>query len=102
MVKLLRITESPKPDKKYRAVFQTDKGREKNVDFGAKGMGDFIQYSKESKEEAEKRKSAYLARHKVNEDWSDPTKPGALSKFLLWNKPTLVESLRGYRAHFNV
>ena len=102
MVKLLRITDSPKPDKKLRAVFQTDKGREKNVDFGAKGMGDFIQYSKESKEEAEKRKSAYLARHKVNEDWSDPTKPGALSRYVLWNLPTLHASVADYRRRFGV
>lgn len=102
MVKLLRLIESPNPKKKYRAVFQTDKGREKNVDFGASGMGDFIQYSKENKEKALQKKNAYIARHRVNENWDEPTSAGALSRYILWNEPSLHASLADYRQRFNV
>ena len=36
------------------------------------------------------------------ENWRDPTSPGALARYLLWNKPTLAASLADYRRRFRV
>jgi hypothetical protein len=38
----------------------------------------------------------------MNEDWTDPTRAGTLSRFILWNKPTLRSSIRSYRRRFRV
>jgi hypothetical protein len=97
MVKLISIKPSTKADKKYMATFETDKGRTKTTHFGAKGMGDFIKSGGD-----EKKKAAYIARHKVNENFNDPTTAGALSRWILWNKPTLSASIADYRRRFNI
>jgi len=96
MVELISITPSPKADKKYVAKFKTDKGRTKSVHFGATGYDDFI------KSKSEVKKSAYIARHKVNENFQDPTTAGALSRWVLWNKPTLNASIQDYKQRFNL
>ena len=96
MVKLLSIKPSTKADKKYMATFETDKGRTKTTHFGASGYDDFI------KTKDEKKKAAYIARHKVNENFNDPTTAGALSRFILWNKTTLSASIADYRRRFNI
>jgi len=96
MVELISITPSPKADKKYVAKFKTDKGRTKSVHFGAAGYDDFI------KTKSEIKKAAYIARHKVNENFNDPTTAGALSRWILWNKPTLSASIADYRRRFNI
>ncbi len=44
-----------------------------------------------------KKKDAYIARHKVNENWNDPTTAGALSFHILWNKKTLSESIADFK-----
>jgi len=95
-MKLLSIKPSPKPDKKYVAVFETNSGTTKTTHFGAKGMSDF------TKNHDVERKERYLARHKKNEHWSDPTSAGSLSKNILWNKPTLKESIADFKKHFNL
>ena len=52
-----------------------------------------------------KRKENYLARHGApasREDWSDLTKAGTWSRYLLWNKPTLVGSVRDMEKKFGI
>ena len=95
MLKLLAISPSTNPEKKYMAVFERN-GRPLTTHFGAKGYTDFIQ-SKDPE-----RKAAYLKRHRANEDWTDPTSAGALSRWILWNKPTLRESIADYKRRFNL
>jgi len=56
----MKIIPSPLTTKKWRAVFKDGT----HTDFGAKGMMDYTLYYKEDKELAEKRKKAYIARHK--------------------------------------
>jgi hypothetical protein len=96
-MKLLSISPSTKPDKKYMAKFQMDTGRTKTTHFGAKGMYDFTQLPHD-----EIKKAAYIARHRVNEDFSNPTSAGALSRWILWNKPSLSSSIADYRRKFNL
>jgi hypothetical protein len=77
---------------KYVAVF--DDGS--HTYFGAIRYGDFTTHQNEQ------RKKAYLARHRKNEDWTDPKSAGALSRWILWNKPTIEESILDYLQRFNM
>lgn len=84
-------------DKKYQVKLKNKKtGREKTIKFGAKSYTDYtISKDKEQKER-------YLARHKKNENWNNPATAGALSRWILWNKPTIKESLADYKKKFNL
>ena len=99
-VKLISIVPSYSTTHKYIATIQ-HYDNEITVRFGAKGYGDFIQYYKQDPELAEKKKNAYIARHSVREDWTDPFKAGTLSRYILWNKPTLRASMADFRKRFN-
>jgi hypothetical protein len=102
-MKLVSIKPSDKTDKKYTAIFcmccgesKCDDKKKKKVHFGSKGSSTFIDHKDE------KKKEAYLARHKVNENWNDPLTPGALSRWILWNKTTLSGSIKNYKKKFNL
>jgi hypothetical protein len=97
-IKLVSLTRSSNPDKKYMAVFDVD-GRSKTTHFGAAGMKDYTTHPKGIREA---RKRAYDSRHKPTEDWNDPTSAGALSKWILWNKPSFSASLADYKRRFNL
>jgi len=88
-MKLVSIKPSTNSDKKLMATFSN--GR--TIHFGAKGLKDFTIYSKGDKDVAKQKKDAYIARHKVNENWNDPTTAGALSRWILWNLPTKEASM---------
>lgn len=98
-IKLISIVPSYSTKYKYIATLR-HYDNEISIRFGAKGYGDYIQYYKEDPELAEKKKSAYIARHSVREDWEDPFKAGTLSRYILWNKPTLRESIADFRKRF--
>lgn len=84
---LVKITKSPKSGKKYRAHFSTGKV----TDFGATGYSDYtIHKDKE-------RMQRYLNRHRKRENWGNMTSPGALSRWVLWNKPSLSASIADYK-----
>jgi hypothetical protein len=86
---------SPNKQKKYRAIFYEDGEEIKSVDFGAKNMSDYtIHKDKE-------RKERYIKRHQKNEDWENPYTAGALSRWVLWEKPTLKSSWDFYKKKFN-
>lgn len=100
---LLSVKKSIKPEKKYTAVFckcekkNACKGsNHKVVHFGLKGSETFLDHKDE------KKKDAYIARHRKNENWNDPTTPGALSKYLLWNLPTLAQSIAYFKKKFKL
>ena len=77
---------------KYVAIF--DDGS--HTSFGALGYEDYTQHGDK------KRKQLYLNRHRKNEDWSNPKTAGALSRWILWNKPTLEESIQDYIKRFHM
>ena len=68
----------------------------KKVKFGAIGYEDFTHHHDN------KRKILYLMRHKNNENWNDPFSPGALSRWILWNKPTIEASIKDYIHRFRM
>lgn len=94
-LKLLKITKSPKKDKKLRATFERN-GRIKNIDFGYSPMSDFTKHKNPD------RKDRYIARHKSRENFNKPDTAGALSRWVLWNKPSLKASIADYKRRFNL
>jgi hypothetical protein len=90
------IKKSTDPKKKLMAVFSLENGRTKTIHFGAAGMSDFPTH----KDEARKRR--YLARHRRRENWDDPMTAGALSRWILWDKPTRQASIQAYKKRFNL
>ena len=96
-MRLLKIIPSPKPDKKYMAVFRKDNGREKTTHFGAKGMTDYL-ISKDKE-----RRERYRKRHRKDLKTNDPTRAGYLSYYILWGDSTsLRENIRKYKSRFNL
>lgn len=91
------IKKSTNPKKKYMAIFKDEKGKKvKTTHFGAAG---FSHYPIHKNEERKKR---YIDRHKKNENWNDKFSAGALSRWILWNKPTLRDSIADYKRRFNL
>ena len=86
------ISKSKKPDKKYDARINGSK----TVSFGEKGASDFTKHKNTD------RKERYIDRHKAREDWnkSGAKAAGFYSKHVLWNKPTLKESIDDINKRF--
>lgn len=100
----MRITVRPSTQrtKKLMASFYNDAGDHiKTVHFGGAGYGDFIQYSKTDPKLAKAKRLAYIKRHRVSENWRDPMTAGALSRYLLWEKPSLAAALKKFKVMFN-
>ena len=90
------IKRSTNPKKKYMAVFTDEKGkRVKTTHFGAAGMSDYTKHKDPA------RKQRYMNRHKATEHWQKPMTAGSLSRYILWNKPTLRASISDYKKRFN-
>ena len=76
---------------KFKALIGDQK-----IYFGAFGMSDMTKHKNED------RKNRYILRHKKREDWNDLTKAGTYSRYILWNKPSLEESIEDMAKRFNV
>ena len=92
----VEIKKSTNPKKKYMAIFYDDGKKKKTTHFGSAGMSDFI------KNRDEKRKKLYLERHRKRENWNSYMTAGALSRWILWNKPTLSASIADYKKRFDL
>lgn len=93
------LSPSIRKGKKWRMVFETkDHSVLEKVDFGAEGMEDFTTHKDEQ------RKQRFLSRFQklIKEYENDPSAPITLSKYILWNKPTIAESLGDYKKHFGL
>jgi len=100
----IKLSRSEKPDKKFKVIVELRSGVAKTIHFGAKGMSDYtINRDPE-------RKRLYISRHKARfrrtggEDWSKSgiKTAGFWSRWLLWNKPTLNESIQNIQNKFRV
>jgi hypothetical protein len=99
MVKLISVKTSSDPDKKLDVTLELDSGVRKIIHIGAKGYSDFIESGGD-----EDKKRSYITRHKVNEDWtmSGIQTAGFWSRWLLWNKETLKESIDDVKKRFQI
>lgn len=66
------------------------------IHFGAKGYSDYTIHNNPIK------KINYIARHKPNEDWSNPKTAGFWSRWILWNKKTLAKSVEDVKKRFGL
>jgi hypothetical protein len=87
--------KSTNPEKKYMAIFYENGKKIKTTHFGAAGMSDYTKHKDPA------RKQRYMNRHRATEDWQKPMTAGALSRFILWNKPSLKASISDYKKRFN-
>ena len=87
---------STNPKKKYMAIFYDDKKKVKTTHFGAAGMSDYTKHKDKA------RRQRYINRHQANENWDDYKSAGSLSRYILWNKPTLKASKEDYKHRFNL
>jgi hypothetical protein len=94
-MKKVVIKKSTNSAKKYMAIFYEDGKKIKTIHFGAAGMSDYTKHKNKS------RKKRYMNRHRTRENWNNPMTAGALSRWILWNKPTLKESIQDYKKKFN-
>eukprot|EP00438_Fugacium_kawagutii_P024445 Skav202118 [mRNA] locus=scaffold1980:146211:146504:- [translate_table: standard] len=91
MTKEVVLKKSSNPDKKYDAIVEG-----KKVSFGQKNASDYTQHKDPE------RKQRYIDRHRKNENWNDLKTAGTWSKNLLWNKPTISESIKSMENKFNI
>lgn len=96
-MKLVKIVKSPRKEKKYRAYFSDGT----HTDFGAKGYQNYGGTGAERHLD-ENRKKRYIQRHSKRENWNNPKSPGALSRWVLWNKKTLQASISDYKRRFKL
>lgn len=68
------------------------------IDFGAKGYSDYTIHKDDD------RKKRYIKRHQKRENWnkSGINTAGFWSRWLLWNKPTLEESIKDVEDRFGI
>jgi hypothetical protein len=92
---LVSLGKSTKSEKKMMAVFRnTSTGRTKTTHFGQAGASDYTIHKDRE------RMLRYDNRHRARENWNDPTTAGALSKWILWNKPSKRASVADYKLKF--
>jgi len=87
MIRLQGIEECHDSIHKYIATF-SDGTKTK---FGAKGYEDFTIHKDMT------RRSKYIHRHKKDLLTNDPKRAGYLSMFILWNRPSLQQSIQDYK-----
>ena len=78
------ISKSNRKHKKLKAVIDN----KKTIHFGASGYSDYTKHKDDN------RKDAYIQRHKKNENWADFKTAGFYAKNILWNKPSILESVK--------
>jgi len=88
-----QIFESNMKNKKYKVIIYKNQEKIKTVHFGDSRYNDFIEYNKINSKLANERKRLYLLRHK-NDDYNDFLNASFWSKNVLWNLPTLSQSIR--------
>jgi hypothetical protein len=96
-MRLVKVIKSRNPEKKWDAVFEYPDGDEKVVPFGQKGYSDYTKHKDKT------RRKRYIDRHSgMGENWNKPDTPGALSYWVLWNKPSFNASVQDFRKRFDL
>ena len=90
----VKFAKSDRDGKKMKAVFYDDNKKVKTTHFGLDTGSTYIDHKDEDK------KKAYIARHsKNNENWNDYQSAGSLSRYILWNKTSLKDSINDYKKY---
>lgn len=89
---MYKLSQSPRLDKKYMVI--TPDG--KTIHFGARGYSDYTIHKDKI------RRERYILRHVKNENWNNYNTPGFWARYLLWNKPTISQSIRDMENRFGI
>lgn len=94
MVPQYILQRSQSLSKKYRIITPDNK----HIHFGAKGYNDYLITNDN------KQKQLYKKRHISRENWtkSGINTAGFWSRYILWNKKTLIESIKFIEQKFNI
>jgi hypothetical protein len=96
----VKISKSDRLEKRLEAVFYDKDGKKiKTVNFGSgqpTGKGAFPDHKDP------KIKDAWIARHEVRGTFNEPTTASSLSRWILWNKPTITGSIKDYKDRFGL
>lgn len=102
----VEIKKSTRKGKKLVAIFYENGKKIKTTHFGSLPNKDYTIYNKiDGKKIADEKKKLYLARHNPNvtkERWDLPKTSGALSRWILWNKRNLNDSIKDYVKRFKL
>ena len=92
-MRFISLEKSNKPNKKLVIKFSEP---DLTIHFGSKNSSTFLDHQDKVK------RSNYLKRHKVNEDWNQ-INAGSLSAYLLWGDSTdMYANLINYLDKFNI
>ena len=87
----MKIVNSNRKGKRFLAIFKDGT----KVHFGAEGASTYIDHADKAK------RSAYLARHGVNETWTDPKKASRLSRYISWGDYSSIDgNIAAYKRKF--
>ena len=87
------LKKSDLPQKKFSV---TDISTGKTIHFGAKGYEDYTL----SKDKV--KKANYIARHAPRENFEDLSTAGSWSRYILWSRPTIKQSVQDMQKRFNI
>jgi hypothetical protein len=90
------LSSSDREGKRYKVVLNDYEGKKRTIHFGSKGASTFLEHKDD------KTKNAWIARHKVRENWNDKYSAGFWARWLLWNKTTLADSKKDIKDRFNI
>jgi hypothetical protein len=92
-MRFISLDKSNKPNKKLVITFSEPN---LTIHFGSKNSSTFLDHYDKTK------RSNYLKRHKVNENW-DQVNAGSLSAYILWGSSTdMYTNLLNYLDKFNI
>lgn len=90
-MKYVKLSKSDLSDKKFKVMIDG-----KVIHFGDKRYQDFTQHKDMN------RKRLYLIRHQKREHWNNPFTAGFWSRWLLWNKSSLILSKEDITKKFDI
>ena len=77
-------------------VVDLDTDARRTILFGDSAYEDFTTHRDEA------RRQRYLARHSARENWSNPMTAGFWARNILWNKPTIRESIADTKRRYGI
>ena len=89
------LIKADNPDKKF-TVYLENNGKIKKINFGASGMDDYTLTNDN------KAKERYINRHQKRENWDNPSTAGFWSKHILWEKKTIVGSIKKIEKDYDI
>ena len=83
--------------KEFKAVFRKSDGKTKTTQFGT--SSNFVLNKNKTLDD----RKNYIARHKDNEDFNNPTSAGSLSRHLLWgDSRSLQKNINNFKKKFKI